>query len=224
MNKQLNALSVVIGTVIALAGASASAEQTIGVQLVPAVSPPAAVATAKVNVSVLVQKIVVLRIGDANATSANVTFTTGTTPATIGNSQAYTGDTTADPIFATTIATTNPTSTAGALTVAAWTNASGNAHLTCALTALSGNIAFATGATASGVPGTDNITVASIAGATDLQHPGLNLTGCTGTAATSSIAKLTTYGGTFTYGTNYVAKTLVAGTYGNTVTYTATTL
>lgn len=226
MNKQLNALSVVIGTVIALAGASASAEQTIGVQspafVAPATAGPAAVATAKVQVSVVVQKVVVLRVGNADTTVSAVTFTVGPNPAITPPvaSQSFTG--TIPPAMSTTVATTSPTSLAGVLTVGAWTNASGGASLSCSLGGLTGATPFATGATASGVPGTTDITVTSVTGAANLQTPGATLTACG--VSTSAIASLATLGGTFTYGTAFTAGSLVAGTYGNIVTYTATTL
>lgn len=219
MNKQLKALSLAIGTGLVLASSGAMAEQTIGVQ--PAGTP--AIATARVNVSVVVQKVVVLKVGPADGTPSAVTFTVGPNPAITGapgNSLAYTGA--IPPVMATTVATTNPVSTTGAVAVGAWTNGSGTL-LSCSLSALAGATPFATGATTTaGVPGTTDITVTSVAGAGNLQTPGATLTAC-GTS-TSTIASLTTLGGTFTYGTSFTAANLAAGTYGNTVTYTATTL
>ncbi len=223
MNKQLKALSLAIGTVLALAGGSAMAEQTIGVQS----GATAAKATAKVEVSVVVQKVVVLRVGNADATVSAVTFTVGPNPAITGapgDSLPYSG--VIPPVMAQTVATTNPTSALGALTVGAWTNAAGNATLSCSLGTLGSATAFGSAALTGGVPGTTDITVTSLAVGTNLQHPGTNLTACNGTT-TTSIPKLTTMVGTFTYGTTYTAAqllTLAAGTYGNTVTYTATTL
>jgi len=220
MNKHFKKLSLYAGTALALtAGSAAMAEQTIGVQTVAAT---AAIATAKVNVRVIVPKIVILRVGAADATVSDVNFTLGLNPAvagTPGNSLAYTGTT--PPVFASTVATTNPVTAAGALTVAAWTNGAGTT-LKCSLVALTGATAFATGATAAGVPGTNDITVASVTGATNLQHPGGTLTSCDGTT-NSAITNLTTMGGTFTYAlasTNLAS--MASGTYGNVVTYTAT--
>jgi hypothetical protein len=115
-----------------------------------------------------------------------------------------------------------PTTTAGALTVGAWTNGASGATLRCALTTLTGATPFATGATAAGVPGTSDITVTSVAGGANLQHPGATLAACDG-AASSSIARLTTLGGSFTYAllaTNLAS--MATGNYGNVVTYTAT--
>jgi hypothetical protein len=222
MNKQFKSFALIATSALALIGSSALAEQTIGVQA----GATAAIATARVNVRVTVPKVVILRVGDANATVSDVNFTVGVgtgVPVAVGNSQAYTGAI-APAGGATTVATTNPTTTAGALTVAAWTNATAGANLSCALSALAGvTAAFATGATAAGVPGTTDITVASVAGAGNLQHPTANLTGCT-TAATTSIPTRTTMGGTFTYGTAFTAAGVVSGIYGNVVTYSATTL
>jgi hypothetical protein len=207
-----------VATSLVFAGA-AMAEQTIGIQTVAAT--PAS-ARARVAVSVVVPKIVILRVGAADATQSTVVFTVGVNPAvagTPGDNLAYTAGA-IPPVFATTIATTNPTTTAGVLVADAWTNATNNAQVTCALTAhpTAGYTAFAVGATAAGVPGTDSITVVGSV----LGHPGTSLTGCT-SAAAAPIAKLTTLTGTYTYGFTDAA-TAAAGSYGNTVTYTATTL
>jgi hypothetical protein len=222
MNKQFKSFALVATSALALFGSSAMAEQTIGVQAGATV----AIATARVNVRVTVPKVVILRVGDASATVNNVDFLVGVgtgVPTAIGNSQAYTGAI-APAGGATTVAVdTTPSNTTGAVTVAAWTNAAAGANLSCALSALGGATAFATGATAAGVPGTTDITVASTAGATNLQHPTANLTGCT-SAATTSIPTRTTMGGTFTYGTGFTAATVASGIYGNVVTYSATTL
>lgn len=218
MNIRSTALHIATSACLALMGTTAFAEQTIGVQT----TAVPALATARVNVRVIVPKIVVLRVGAADATVSDVNFTVAATGATaIGNSQAYAGA--IPPAFTSSVATTNPTTTAGALTVGAWTNGTG-ATLACGLGALTGATAFATGATAAGVPGTSDITVASGAAATTVQHPGTTLAACNGTT-TSTIAARTTLGGTFTYAlatTPANLATLAAGTYGNVVTYTAT--
>ncbi|HEY0201640.1 MAG TPA: hypothetical protein VGC24_08105 [Burkholderiaceae bacterium] len=220
MSKQLKALSIALGIGTVLASGSAMAEQTIGIQ--PTGTP--AIATAHVNVRVTVPKIVILRVGNADATVSDVNFTVGVTaPAGPGNSLPYAG---AIPpsTLATTVATINPTSTAGVLTVGAWTNTTGTT-LSCTLGALSSapsGTAFASGATAAGVPGTNDITVTSVTGAGNLQHPGTSLTACNGTT-TTPIAALTTYGGTFTYAATFAAASINSGVYGNLVTYTATT-
>lgn len=222
MKKHLKIASLSLGIALALTGTAALAEQTIGVQTVAATP---AIATAKVNVRVIVPKIVILRVGAADGTVSDVNFTVGLNPVVLGapgNSLAYT----AGPIppgLTSAVATTNPATAAGALTVGAWTNGATGATLSCALTALGGTTApFATGATAAGVPGTSDITVASVAGAGNLQHPGPTLAACDGTT-TSAIARLAPLSGTFTYALLATNLALMAtGTYGNIVTYTAT--
>jgi hypothetical protein len=211
-----NFSKIVIAVSLVYSGA-AMAEQTIGVQPVATV----ATARARVEVSVIVPKIVILRVGAADATISTVTFTVGASPAVAGapgNNLAYTGGT-IPPTFATTVATTNPVTAAGVLAVGAWTNAAAGATLSCSLGALAGATAFAAGATAGGVPGTTDITVVG----TTPAHPGANLTACNG-VTTTPIAALTTLTGTFTYATAFTASAIASGTYGNTVTYTATTL
>ena len=134
-----------------------------------------------------------------------------------GNSLAYSGS--IAPSLGTTVATTFPTTTAGVLATGAWTNVVGGAKLTCSLSALPGASPFAAGATTGGVPGTDDITVVG----TTPAHPGGSLTQCNGTA-NSSITALNALAGTFTYSTGFTATAISSGTYGNIVTYTATTL
>ena len=217
MRKHYNKSSLAIGAALALVATFAQAEQTIGIQN-PGATP--AIATARVNVRVTVPKIVILRVGAADATISDVNFTVGVTPAVTGapgNSLAYSGA--IPPSLATTVATTNPTTTAGMLVTGAWTNVSGGANLTCALTALAGATAFAAGATVGGVPGTDDIKVVG----TTPAHPGASLTQCNGTAS-SRIAALSALSGTFTYSTSFTATSISSGTFGNVVTYTATTL
>lgn len=219
MNTKFSKLILV--TSLAFAGA-AMAEQTIGIQTAAAT---AAKATARVAVSVVVPKVVILRVGASDATQSTVEFTVGVSPTVAsapGDSLAYTGGA-IPPVFATTVATTNPTTAAGVLVADAWTNATNNAQVTCALSAhpTATYTAFAVGATtAAGVPGTDAITVSGSV----LGHPGTSLTGCT-SGATAPINKLTTLTGTYTYGfTGAAAATAASGSYGNLVTYTATTL
>ncbi len=216
--QRLHSLCLAAGTLLALCGTSALAEQTIGIQT-PAVL---ATATARVNLRVVVTKIIVLRVGDAAGTVSDVTLRLEPPVAGIlGNSLAYGGA--IPPTLFSNPSTVNPISATGTLTVGAWTNGSGGGTLTCALGVLGGATPFATGPTAAGVPGTDDITVTDGVGATDLQHPGTGtLTACDG-ATNSPINFLTVYGGTFTYGITGTLNALAAGTYGNTITYTATT-
>ncbi len=212
-------LALPVVSAIALFVASAQAEQTIGVQ--PAGTP--ASATARVNVRVTVPKVVILRVGAADATISDVDFTVGLSPAVAGapgNSLAYSGA--IPPALATTVATTNPTTaptnSAAVLTTGAWTNVAGT-NLSCALSTLSGATPFAAGATTSaGVPGTNDIRVEG----TTPAHPGTSLGQCDGTTSTP-IAPLTALSGTFTYTLALASNAVAAGSYGNVVTYTAAT-
>ena len=171
---------------------------------------------------IVVAKYVQLRVGNADASLPTVSFNVALSPVFgAGNNQAYNAGA-VPPTFATSVATTNPASAAGTLVVAAVTNVTGTL-LTCTLSPLGIFTAFAVGATAAGIPGTSDITVTSTAGATNLQHPSASLTGCT-SGSTAAIPSLTPLGGSFTYGTSFSANALKAGSYGNTVTYTATTL
>jgi len=175
-------------------------------------------AAAQLNFNIAIAKYVLLRVGNADASVAAVTFAVGPSPVLpSGNSRAYSGA--IPPAMATTVASTNPTGS-GALTVAAYTNVAGTT-LTCSLSPLAGASAFATGATAGGIPGTNDITVQSGATGT-VQHPGTSLAACNG-STTSAITNLTAMTGSFTYAATFSPASLAAGTYGNTVTYTATT-
>jgi hypothetical protein len=217
MKKQLNALVVALGAVLTLISLPSLAEQTIGVQA----GATTAIATARVNVRVTVPKVVILRVGDANATVSDVNFTVGVgtgVPVAAGNSQAYAGAI-APAGGAVTVATTNPTTTAGVLTVQVWTNATAGANLTCALTALAGATPFATGATAGGIPGTNDISVVS----TTL-HPTANLAGCNGVTSQAATPRLTVNNNSFTYSTTFTPSAINSGVYGNIATYSATTL
>ncbi len=178
------------------------------------------VATAQLKFNIAIAKYVMLRVGNADASVSAVTFAVRPSPVlSSGNSQGYAGA--VPPTIATTVASTNPTTGAGALTVAAYTNVAGTT-LTCSLSGLAGATSFAAGATAGGVPGTSSITVTSGASGT-VQHPGTSLAACNGTT-TTAITNLTAMTGSFTYGATFIPASLTAGTYGNTVTYTATTL
>jgi hypothetical protein len=182
-------------------------------------------ASAKLDFNIAIGKYVMLRVGDANATLTTITMTVDLNPALgSGNSLAYSGAfPTSSPStkFSKTVVSTNP-SAGGVIPVAAFTNISGTT-LSCLLTPLGATTPFNVGPTSvSGIPGTSQIFVTSAAGATNLQSPSPSLTGCTN-GSTQTITLLTLMGGSFTYTANFAADTVAAGTYGNIVTYTATT-
>ena len=172
-------------------------------------------ATVELDFQVNIYKFVLLRVGSADGTTTGVDFRVGITPDLVaGNSQSYTG---AIPGLTTRASTTNPVSSAGAVTVQMFSNVAGT-QVTCSLAALAGATAFAVGGTtAAGVPGRNNILVA----AAGVVHPGANLGSCTG-AVSAAVTALSTLSGTYTYSTNYTPGALAAGTYGNVVTYTLT--
>lgn len=181
-------------------------------------------ASVRLDFNIAIGKYVMLRVGDANATQTTVTMTVNLNPALgSGNALPYPGafpTTTPSTKFSKTVISTNP-STGGVIPVAAFTNTSG-AVLSCLLTPLGATTPFNVGPTSAiGVPGTSQIFVTSVAGAANLQSPSPSLTGCTN-GSTQPIALLTLLGGSFTYSANFAADTVAAGTYGNIVTYTAT--
>lgn len=177
-------------------------------------------ASVQLKFNIAVGKFVSLRVGSADATVSDVNFAVDFSPVRpAGNSQAYSGS--IAPGLMVTTTTTNPTSTSGALAVAAYTNVTGTT-LACTLGPLAGATALVSGATAAGVPGRSDIVVGS-GGAGTVQHPGTSLDACTG-AVTTPIPMMTNMTGTFTYSTGFAPTGVLAGTYGNTVTYTATTL
>jgi hypothetical protein len=181
-------------------------------------------AGARLDFNIAIDKYVMLRVGDANASQTTVTMTVDLNPALgSGNALPYSGafpTTTPSTKFSKTVVSTNP-SAGGVIPVAAFTNTSGTL-LSCLLTPLVATTPFNIGPTsASGIPGTSQIFVTSATGAANLQAPSPSLTGCTN-GSTQPIALLTLLGGSFTYSANFAADTVAAGTYGNIVTYTAT--
>lgn len=192
-----------IAAAAALCGTAAVAEQTIGIQP----SGTAASATARVEIRVTVPKIVILRVGAADANPATVDFTYAVGALGNGNSQDYSGGA-VPPTLATT---TSPAD----VTVQAWSNA--GANLTCGTGALAGTTAFAAGASTT-APGTADIATTSV-GANAPAHPGATLAAC---GATTALTARTNYTGQFRYTSNVPVASLNPGTYGVLVTYTAT--
>ena len=181
-------------------------------------------ASARLDFNISIGKYVMLRVGDANATQTTVTMTVALNPTLgPGNSLAYAGAfPTSNPStqFSKTVVSSNP-STGGVIPVSAFTNVSGTT-LNCTLTPLGANTPFNIGdASATGIPGTNQISIVSASGATNLQSPATTLTGCTN-GSTQTIALLTLMGGSFTYTATFSSDSVIAGNYGNIVTYTAT--
>jgi hypothetical protein len=161
-------------------------------------------ATARVNLSVTVPKLILLRVGAAGGTPTNLAWTAvptipagAATPLT-GSNQAATWDGTA-PVFG---GVTNP----GAVAAFAWTNSSGGGSLACATTSLTGGLAAADFAVASGA---------------GLAHPGTTAACATPT----TFARNAVQSGSWTYSIlPATLNGLAAGAYSGLITYTATSL
>ena len=161
-------------------------------------------ATAKVNLSVVIPKLILLKVGTTNATVDTVSWTaalsipaTPTVPTTTANNTVVPWDGNAPTV------TSTPSS--NVLAVAAWTNA-GAGTINCSVAAWS----------ATGGPANANFTVTS-AGATPVPHPGANLGACASTPFTSN----TLLSSNWTYALTDTPSSWTAGTYTTTVTYTA---
>lgn len=203
MNKQMKALTLALGTTMVLASGSVMAEAQYGYSTTAA----GVTAQAKVNLSVVVPKLILLRVGSDNTTidtlawTSAPSFVTAPTPLVAANNQQvpWTG-------AAPTITVTSAPSPA-ALTVSAWTNAA-TPTINCAMGTWTGP--------ASGGPANADFTVAAT-GASVLPHPGANLGAC----ASTTFVRNTLYTGTWTYSLAGTPTSWQAGTYTNTVTYTA---
>lgn len=198
---KLNALA--LGTALALACTGhALAESQYGYS---STGTGSVTATAKVNLSVVIPKLILLKVGSSAGTQDTVSWAaslsipaTPTTPTTTANNTVVPWDGTAPTV------TTTPTG--NVLNVAAWTNA-GSATINCSMGTWS----------ATGGPANTSFTVAS-GGTTPLPHPGANLGSC----ASTTISTNTLMSGTWTYALTGTASSWTAGTYTNAVTYTAT--
>lgn len=220
MRKLSNYRLAAVAAALALAGTAAIAEQTIGIQ--DGTSATDAVATARVNIRVLVPKIVVLRVGDASATPTEINFTYGVGALVAGDSQAYAGA--IPPTLTNTTTRTDPVGTDGQVVVGAWSNVTGTL-LTCAVSNYGALTGFGAAGTVAGIPGRADIAVTTGAGPLQLPHPGAagNLTDCA-PANSRTLTVRTAYTGTYTYApaASLVPANLNPDTYGLTVTYTAT--
>ncbi len=170
-------------------------------------------ATAKLTISVVVPKVVVLRVGSAGNTVDTLTYNArvsipntptnidGDTPGTSSNSTPVVWDGTAPSTSVPGVATRS----AAAFV---WTNGSG-VSVKCVATSFD-----------PGGPTLANVVAAAGSGDT-FTHPAANLAGCDGTPSPNLTAN-TLYTGTWTYTLDSSnANTWKAGAYSTTVTYTA---
>lgn len=201
-NPKLHALALGAALAVACTG-QALAESQYGYS---ATGTGNVTATAKVNLKVVIPKLILLKVGTTNNTQDTVSWTAslaipGSTPATtptasINNTQVpWDGST----------PTVTTTATGNVLNVAAWTNA-GTADINCAMDAW----------VPTGGPSSASFAVTS-QGTTPLPHPGGNLGACTAT----TIASNTLLSGTWTYELSGAGTNWKAGTYNSAVTYTA---
>lgn len=203
-------LSAVVVGILAFEGSNAMAESTYGYN---AAGTGPVTATARLNVTVNVPLLILLRVGSAALPVDTLTFNAtvsggipgGPAALTAGSNQAATWNGTA-PTFVATAATNS-------VTAFGWTNSTGGGRVTCAVTTpFTGSL---TGA---------SVTVASTPIANGgLAHPGAD-TAC-GAGPQTTFARNTLVSSTWTYSVS--AAGLTAATPGantETVTYTATTL
>lgn len=180
-----------------LGSGTALAESTYGYS---AAGTGTVTATARVNLQVLVPKLILLRIGSAGSTvdqlswSATASIPAGSVAPTDGAGTGVTWDGTAPTITAGT----QP----GGLSVAAWSNG-GTSTINCAVGAWN----------ASGGPTNADFAVTSTG---TLNHPGANLGACASTSFTGNSLRT----GTWSFSLNGTPSSWTAGTYTNTVTYT----
>ena len=211
MNKQTKIISALLGAVLASARGMAVAESSYGYQTS---GLGAVTATARVNLTITVPKLILLRVGSDNTTvdtvSWSLTPTWVTAPGTLtsGTSSQNTAWNGAAPTFPVTSATST-------LAVYAWTNGP-TATINCAVGA-----GLASTPSITGGPTMTDIEVVT-GGTTPLPHPGTNLGSCASTAFTSN----SLYSGTwiFSLAATATPASWPAGTYTGQVTYTASTL
>ncbi|MCJ0764774.1 hypothetical protein [Variovorax terrae] len=184
------------------ASAPAHAESTYGYS---AVGTGVVTATARVNLSVTVPKLILLKVGSSGGTIDTLSWTTGfsipatpTTPSVTANNAPVTWNGTAP--------TVSTSADPAALAVAAWSNSTGST-VNCAATAIG-----------AGGPTLANFAVTATG---TLPHPGANLGSC---AATPAIAANTLVSSNWAYALGGTPATWLAGAYSSVVTYTATSL
>ena len=202
MKLQLSLISAVVGSALMFASIGSKADSSYGYN---AAGTGSVKATANVKITVNIPLLVLLRVGSSAGTIDNLIFNASPSAPTgisaDGDSLAIDWDGTA-PVFVATAGTPVTLKAYG------WTNAVKGAELSCTETN-----DFPTGFAAT------DITVAS---AGTLIHPGAN-GACAGPATPFGANTVAT--SDWTYGVNATALAAApAGSYSQTITYTATTL
>lgn len=202
MNKTITKLMYAVATCLTLCSGAAIAESTYGYN---SAGTGSVLASARVNLSVTVPKLILLKVGTSGATIDTLSWTLGysipatpTLPSVTGDSVAVTWNGAAP----TSPAMTNP----AALNVSAWTNAATTSTVNCAMGAWTGP---------AGGPANADFTIVTTG---TLTHPGLNLNAC----AATTFAKNVVATGTWAYSLGGTPSGWPAGTYTNVITYTAT--
>lgn len=202
MNKILSTLAAAFVAGLALTSGVAMAESTYGYN---SAGTGTVLATARVNLSVTVPKLILLKVGTAGAVVDTLSWTLGYSIPATPTVPSVTGDSVAV-VWSGAVPTSPALASPAALAVSAWTNAATTSTVNCALGAWTGP---------AGGPVNADFTV--VTGGT-LSHPGLNLGAC----AATPFAKNTVATGTWTYSLGGTPATWPAGTYTNVITYTAT--
>ena len=186
---------------LALVSGGALAESTYGYA---ASGAGTVTATARINLSVTVPKLILLRIGSASTTVDTESWTvsasipgTPTVPAATANNVPVN--------WSGAVPTLTASAPPAALNVFAWTNAT-TPTIDCAMGAWTGP---------AGGPANANFTI-TVTGT--LPHPGANLGAC----ASNVFAANTLASGTWQYALGGTPGSWPAGVYTNTITYTAT--
>lgn len=197
MKLQLKALSIALGAATLMAGSAwGEATSTSG----PFAGGPYA-ATARLNVTIAVPKVVILRVGALGGAIDTVAFTSTVGSVAVGGPSGYSG--------AIPPTSSGVTSTGSPVVVQVYTN-NGSADLTCSSAAM-------LPATAGG-PTLSDVTVTN--GLATVAHPGANLT-CVGLTALAGMTPTTSRDDSWTYA--LAGTPFAAGAYSTQVTYTATT-
>lgn len=166
-------------------------------------------ATARLNLSVTVAKLILLRVGQANNAVDTASWTVGASIPAVPTAPVNGNNTTVNwNGAAPTFAVSGPQT----FNVFAWTNAT-TGTINCSV----GAWTVPAGAGAGNVPTNANFTVTATG---SLPHPGANLGAC----ASTSFPSNTLATGTWQYALGGTPASWAAGTYTNTVTYTATGL
>ena len=191
-------LALCVAALCLAAGGAARAESQYGA------GTGTITAQAKVNLSVTVPKLILLRVGAANTAVDTLRWSSALEiPAVPTPALADATNTGVDWNGAAPAASVATAAGADTLTVYAWTNA-GTGTIHCALGAWN----------ATGGPADANFTVTAEG---TLPHPGANLGACASTAFPSN----TVATGTWTYSLGGAPAGWRANTYTNTITYTA---